>query len=335
MSFLKAASLAHILLACVALIGVACGGAKPIAKPAEPPKPPAEPAAWIPDDPNVMGRVVLDPWRRTPLWELWNKQAAAEGSWSGLVNIALVDEIAAGGRAQPNQPASFVVAVRGRFGPDYLATRAKEKQLTVEPGGPLSFYMVGETRWIQVLPELLVMCSIDQMPWVRARVTAGSAIKAYDSPLYRSLGERVKFPHADLAVLVDDTSGEARERLKSEAAGIGFAKLADDLMRAGLSVDFDTNVTLTAVAESPDGQKAEVLRNSVDETLVLLQRNLIVGMLGLRPVVTALKSSLDGSFVAVQGVVPEQDVQALLAKAASLLEIAAQQQAGGMLIPAP
>lgn len=326
-----------LFLACTMLVGVACGGAKPVVKPVEPPKPPSEPAAWIPDEPNVMGRVVLDPWRRTPLWELWEKQAAAaqEGSWSNLINVALVDEVAAGGRALKDQPSSFVVAVRGRFGPDYLATRAKEKQLAAEPGGPLTFYVIGDTRWVQVLPELLVMCSSDQLPWVRARVTAGSAVKAYQSPLYRAVGERVNFGQADLAVLVDDSSGEARAQLKQQASGVGFAHLADELVRAGLSIDLGTNVTLAAVAESPDSARAEALRKSVDETLTLLQRNLIVGMLGLRPIVTALEPSLDGSFVAVRGVVPEQDVQALLAKAASLLEIAAQQQAGGLLIPAP
>jgi hypothetical protein len=321
---------------CLLLLSMACGAAKPVAK-VEPPKPPSEPAAWIPDDPSVMGRVLLDPWRRTPLWQLWDKQAASgdASSWANFINVALIDEIAAGGRAQKDQPSSFVAAVRGRFGPDYLATRAKEKQLVAEPGSPLTFYIVGETRWAQVLPELLVMCSTDQMPWVRARATAGPAVKAYESPLYRSVGDRVQFAKADLAVLVDDSSGEARERLKQQASGVGFAHLADELVRAGLSVDLDTNVTMAAVAESADAPRAEALRKSVEETLAILSRNLIVGMLGLRPVVTALQPSVDGVHVAVRGTVPEQDMQALLAKAASLLEIAAQQQAGGMLIPAP
>jgi hypothetical protein len=167
---------------------------------------------------------------------------------------------------------------------------------------------------------------------VSARLRAGPEAKVKQGALFAALGDRLRFSEVDLAVLAEDASGERQAAIARRKDQLGLAPLAKDLVRAGVSIDLGGEVVLAAVAEAPDEQGAQALRASVDDTLRTLSRNLFVGILGLRPIVAALQPASEGPFVVVRGAVPEADARALMTKAASMLEVAAQQE-GGLAIP--
>lgn len=154
-----------------------------------------------------------------------------------------------------------------------------------------------------------------------------------EQALVRSLGSRLNVSVADLALLAEDATGEGKSELERQGAQFGIAPLARDVVRAGLSVQLGNTVSLALAAETPDPATATQLKSAVDETLSTFSRNMFVGLLGLRPLVDALKANAEGSHVTVRGALPEADVRALLSKAASMLEVASQQGGGFRFTP--
>ncbi len=318
----------------LALLALACGGAKPKVEVPEPPKPPVEPMAWLPSDASMVGRIVLEPWRATPVWGAWDKVQNKPEAWPSWIDIALVSEISIGGKSDAERRTSFVAGLKGRFGDGYLAKLAQAEPTATEVHGAWTMYVRGETRWLQTSATTLVVCSADYAAEVAARATRGGEEMAVASgPLFTSLNERLQFMAADLALMAEDASGESQRLLQRQGQQLGLAPITEELVRAGLSVDLGTTVSLVAAAEAQGEQEAKRLEQSVQQTLEVLSRNLFVGLLGLKPVVAALRASAEGSHVTVRGALAEADVRALLSKAASMLEVAAQQ--GGALRLSP
>ena len=110
--------------------------------------------------------------------------------------------------------------------------------------------------------------------------------------------------------------------LREQGARAGIVGLTDDVVRAGLSVDVGPDVTVVAVAETPDGAQAQALQQRVTDTLTALSRNLLVGILGLRPVVGALKTTSEQNFVTVRGTIPQVDLEPALRKLSAMLQMA-------------
>jgi hypothetical protein len=321
----------------LALFMLACAGSQKPAEPPPPPAPPTEPGAWLPADANVVARVVLEPFRGTPLWKLWTDVSRSGQPFTDFIDLSLVDEITLGGHleeapagapaASPDAPLArhqprFVAAVRGRFGAGYLAGLATSHQLAVQQRGQLALIARPDEVWCQITPELILAFSPDLTEQVVARASAGPGFPVREGVLYKSLAGRVGFEAADLALLAEDTSGAGKEALRTQSSRL--ANLADDVQRAGLSVDMGTDVLVKAVAETPDAAKAEALHQSVAQTLDSLGRNLFVGILGLRPVVTALKPSSEANFVKVDGSIASADLTPVLNRLSSMLELAAQ-----------
>jgi hypothetical protein len=324
-------------LSLVLALVAACAGAQKKAEPPPPPAPPTELVAWLPADSNVVARVTLEPFRSTPLWSLWTDLSRSEQPFTGFIDLALVDEIMLGGRLEEaadgapsitaQQPLArhkphFVAAVRGRFGAGYLAGLAASNQLAVQQRGPIALVARPDEVWSQISPDLLIAFSPDLTEQVVARASAGPGAPVRDGVLYKTLAARVGFDGADLALLAEDTSGAGKEALRTQSSRL--ANLAEDVQRAGLSVDMGTDVLVRAIAETPDATRAQGLHQSVAQTLESLGRNLFVGILGLRPVVTALKPSSEANFVKVDGSIASADLTPVLNRLSSMLQLAAQ-----------
>jgi len=324
------------LLCVIMLLG--CAGKTPVVAKVEPPKPPVTALAWLPAESQLVARVNLAPWRTTPLWALWEENKNKPAAWPTWIDISLVDEVAIGGElGDPQQidarRGRFVAAVKGRFGEGYLAKLAARDQSPVEKHGAYTFYVVQEVRWLQTAPEVIVVCSPDRADYVASRATEGGETVAVAArPLVQSLGDRLSLTTSDLALMADDTAGAGKAELEKQGAQFGLGPLARDVVRAGLSVDLGNTVALALSAETPDAASAAQLKIAVDETLSSFSRNMFVALLGLRPLVDALKASSEGSHVTVRGALPEAEVRALFSKAASMLEVASQ---GGALRLAP
>jgi hypothetical protein len=325
-------------LLCLQLLTVAC--AKPTPQKVEPAKPPVTALAWLPAESQVVAKVTLAPWRNTPVWSLWEENQSKANAFPTWLDVGLVDELAIGGELGANVPAegepkgSFVAAVKGRFGEGYLAKLAARDQSPVEKHGAWSFYTMQDLRWLQTAADVIVVCSPDRADFVAARATeGGETVPAADRSLMRSLAERLNVAGADLALMAEDNSGQGKSELEKRGAQLGLSPLARDLVRAGLSIDMGSTVQLSLAAETPDAESAQRLKLNVDETLSMFSRNMFVGLLGLRPLVAALKASQEGSHVTVRGALAEADVSALLSKAASMLEMAAQGGGAPRLAP--
>ncbi len=324
----------------------ACAGARPRPDQVELPKPPTNALAWLPAESQVIARVHLPPWRDTPLWASWEEAQAKATAWPTWIDVELVDEVAIGGDlgtgalsgakagGDPGAQGSFVAGIKGRFGEGYLAKLAARDRTPLEKHGAYAFYVAQQVRWLQTAPGMIVVCSPDRAAHVAARATeGGEAVAIAEHPLVRSLGDRLQFTTADLALLADDTHGEGKSQFAKQGGQLGLAPLARDVIRAGLSVGLGNTVTLALAAETPDAASAAELKVAVDGTLLRFSRNLFVGLLGLGPLIESLRASHEGSHVAVRGALPEADVRALLSKAASLLEVAVKR--GGLMRLAP
>jgi hypothetical protein len=293
--------------------------------------------AWMPSDADVVGRVTLEPFRKTEMWAMWTELQADSQPFMSFIDLALVDEVMLGGRLEGQKPEtlaegsdsppsprrpSFVSVIRGRFGADYLAKLAVKHQLTPQQRGLLTVYTRPQESWAQLTPELLLVFSADRADAVVARAGQGDAVALRSTPLYQSLAARLKFETAHLAMMAEDTSGAGRDMLRAQGAPSSIGSLADDVVRAGLSVDVGSEISVSAVAETPDGAQAQALQQRVNHTLDALGRNLIVGILGLRPVIGALKTSNEQNFVTVRGSIPEADLAPALHKLSTMLQMA-------------
>lgn len=326
----------------LALALSACAGKQKGAEEPKPvPKPPTEPMAWMPADANMVARVVLEPFRTSPLWSLWSElqEKQAQASFTSFIDLALVDAITFGGRVDPveapaqsaDQAAAlpvqpephFVAAIQGRFGEGYLQQLAAAQQLTVEPRGLLSVVKREHEQWAQVSPELLIAFSHDMADRVVARAGQGDGAPIRDTALYKASAERVAFEANDLALLVEDTSGKGREALRENGAPRMVTKLVEDVVRGGISVDMGELVVLKVVAEAKDEPQAKELEESVRKTLESLASNLVARMFGLGAVLSALKTSTDANYVRVDGSIRQQDLEPLLHKLSAMLQLAA------------
>ncbi len=327
-----------IALVCLQLVVTAC--AKPAPQKLEPPSPPVTALAWLPPESQVIAKVVLEPWRGTPLWKIWQDSQTKPNAWPTWIDLALIDEVVIGGGLSTGEAAgekkkgNFVAAVKGRFGDGYLAKLAARDQTPVEKHGAWTFYVVQNVRWLQTSANVIVVCSPDHAAFVAARATeGGETVKVADRALMQSLSTRLSLNTADLLVMAEDTTGEGKNALAREGAQLGLSPLARDLVRAGLAVDLGSMVSLSLAAETTDPDSAQRLRAGVEETLSVFSRNMFVGLLGLRPLIDALKPTHEGQHVIVRGSMPEADVTALLSKAASMLEVAAARGEGARPSP--
>jgi hypothetical protein len=328
-SSVRAAAIAALF----ALSFAACAGkqVRVEAPPPPPPKPPTAPLAWMPSDVNVVGRVVLAPFRATELWTMWSDTQREKTPFMSFIDAALIDEVALGGLLEGREPEgiegdvkkpSFVAAIRGRFGEGYLAKLAAQEKLVAKPAGLLTLYARPHESWAQVSPDLLLAFSSDREARVVARASEGDGVPLREAVLFQTLGAKVAFESADLAVLAEDTSGVGREILRKQGRRVGIGPLADDVLRAGLSIDMGSEVLVSAVAETADPAHAQELERSVSDTLAALGRNLIVGMLGLRPIVSALKPTVEQNFVTVRGSIRQTDLEPALRKLGTMLQMA-------------
>ena len=321
-----------------ALVLAACSHKPKVESAPPPPKPPTEPLAWVPDDANVVGRVALEPFRKTEMWAMWSELQRDNQPFMSFIDLALVEEVTLGGKLEGQQPdstaqasseglpsarrPSFVSVIRGRFGADYLAKLAVKHQLTAQQRGLLTVYARPQEQWAQLSPELLLVFSADRADAVVARAGQGDGVALRKTALYQSLAARLAFETADLALIAEDTSGAGRQMLREQGAPSSLGALADDVTRAGISVDVGPEVGVAAVAETPDGAQAQELQQRVTRTLDALARNLIVGILGLRPVISALKTSNEQNFVTVRGNIPQADLTPALRKLSTMLQMA-------------
>jgi hypothetical protein len=317
-----------------ALVLAACGKQNKVETVPPPPKPPTEPLAWLPSDANVVGRVELAPFRQSSLWPMLDELQPGEHSFSSFIDIDLIDEVTLGGKLEgqkdepqgdappdPKKP-SFVSVIRGRFGDTYLANVALKQQLAPQQKGLLTIYARKQESWAQLAPDLLLVFSPDREAQVVERAGQGDGVAVRSTALYQALASKIAFDSADLVVIAEDTTGMGRDALRKQSARVGIAPLADDVTRAGLSVDLGNDVAVVAVAETPDNAQAEQLKKRVTDTLTALSRNLIVGVLGLRPVVGALETSSEQNFVTVRGSIPQADLEPALRKLSTMLQMA-------------
>ncbi len=312
--------------------GLGCGHTPKVQAP-EPLKPPSEPLAWLPEDASLVVRVELAPLRDSPFWKMWNDLQPGSDTFAEWVDLERVDEILLGGRMARERLGSFVAALKGRFGAGYLTQRALADQTLAEPRGLLTIYKRPDAVWTQVSPELLVVCSPDRLEALVERAGRGPGLPIKNDALYRSLAGRLALEASHLAILAEDPEGEGREALKKHGARFGLAPLLNNVARAGIAIEVGANVVVTAAAETPSVGHALELERSVRNTLEALSLNIIVGVLGLRPALAALKPSTDGNYVYVRGSMAEADVQKLLATFTGMRQAAKHGVASGP--PAP
>lgn len=311
------------------LLLAACAGATPAPKPPEPPKPPTVPMAWLPAESQVIASLTLAPWRSTPLWAAWEQTQNKPGALPSWIDVTLIDSLAVGGQLAEQGKGSFVAAMNGRFEAGYLDKLAARDKAPAEKHGAFTFYVAEELRFLQTAPNVVVVCTADRADAVAARAAeGGETIAVASRTLVQSLGARLSSDDADLVLMAEDTTGEGKSQLEKQGARFGLKPLARDVVRAGLSVNLGDPVGLALAAETPNPEAAAQLKLAVDETLGAFSRNMFVGLLGLRPVLEALKASQDGSHVTVRGAMAEAEVRALFSKAASMIELAAKSGGG-------
>jgi hypothetical protein len=307
---------------------LACAGSQK-AQPEVPatPVPPSDPWAWLPEESAFVGQLVVAPFRGTPLWPVWERARGERLALGSLVDPDKIERTLFGGIQGSGQNPSFVATLTGTFGPGYLDTQAKQQQVAPEPHGLLTFYRSGELAFAQVYPELIVACSSDRVEAVGARAAAGPLAKVREAVLFASLGARVNIESADFALFAEDREGDKKALAQQRARRYGVTFAAEELVRAAVSVDMGANTQLAGVVETTGPAQAEALRNSLDETLAALGGNLFVGLLGLRPLISALSVSSDGKYVALRGSVSQADLDTTLERVAGMLDVVVAQRA--------
>jgi hypothetical protein len=123
-------------------------------------------------------------------------------------------------------------------------------------------------------------------------------------------------------LLAEDREGNRKALAQQRAQRYGLTFSAEELVRGGLSLDMGPTSQLAAVLETTGPAQAEQLRQSLDDTLAVLGGNLFVGLLGLRPLVSALATSNDGKYVAVRGSISQAELDATLERVAGMLDAA-------------
>jgi hypothetical protein len=317
-------------LTALALGLVACAGSQRKSEPPPAPTPPTEPMAWVPADASVVARVALEPFRASSMWTLWSELEARSPAVTSFVDIALVDEVTLGGYIEEKPaggslpPPRFVAVLRGRFGAGYLAKLAASQGLVVKPRGLLQVVERPQEHWAQVSPELLLSFAPALAERMVARAAEGPDVAVRKGVLYQTLAKGVSFEAADLALLAEDKSGAGRAALREQGVPGRVNRMTEELVRGGLSIDMGKQIVVKVLAEAPDAAKAQSVQQLVTDTLDSLGSNMFVALFGLRPLVTAFKATSEGSFVHVEGSVPESDLEPVLRKLSTMIQLAAE-----------
>jgi hypothetical protein len=312
-------------LGCLALaLLLACGGAqrRAPAQPA-PPVPPSDPWAWLPEDAAFVGTLVVAPFRGTPLWPVWERARRERLALGNLVDPEKVDRALIAGVPRGDQTPSFVASLTGTFGPGYLQEQAQQQGVAPDPRGLLTFYRAGELSFAQVYPELIVVCSDDRVDAVAGRAAQGPQAKVRDGALFVSLAARVNIETADFALLAEDREGDKKALAQRRAERYGLTFSADEVVRGAVSVDMGPETQLAGVVETTGPNQAEALRKTLDDTLTSLGGNMFVGLLGLRPLISALGVQSEGKYVALRGGVSSSELESTLERLAGMLDAAA------------
>lgn len=311
----------------------ACAAAKPKPEVPAAPVPPHVALAWLPTDSTLLAHVNVPAFRSSPLWSVWETLQRDRLAGESLVDPTKLENVTFGGVEAEGNQASFVVAATGPFGAGHVDALARARNLPPEQHGLLTFYRTERGAFAQVYPDLVLVCSLDRIDALAARATEGESIKLHETALFQSLARRVRWDDADAALLAEDPRGDAKALAKRRAERYGFALPLEDLVRAGAALKLGPNTAFVVAAEASGVPQAEALRTSLNNTLSSLQDNLIVSLLGLRPLIRALKVSQDATYVAVDGELSEGKFNELLEKIAGLLGVALS--SGDASPPAP
>jgi hypothetical protein len=303
----------------MSLLLCACAGQSKKTEVPAAPMPPREALAWLPEDASVAGQIVLAPFQSTPLWSFWQELQKDPAANLSLLDASKVQRVAFAGSDAGGERASFVAALSGAFAPDEIAAHARAHNIAPEPHGLLTFYRSGQAAFVQVYPELVLICSFDRVDGLAARATQGDAVKLRETPMFRSLAERLKWSEADLVLIGEDPKGELKARAERQAGRYGFAFSAQDIVRVGAALELGANAALLASIETTGEGQAGALKAAIEGALAGLEGNLFVGLLGIRPLVKALGASQDKSYVNVGGSLPADDLNRVLERVVAML----------------
>lgn len=306
-----------------------CAGAQRKVEQPVPPKPPEEPWAWLPATATVLGHLDVDVLRESQLWPLW-RELKGEQRIASWVEIGKIRHVTFAGFGHSLEDASYVVAIEGRFAADELQTLAVRHQVAPELRGLLTIYRRPEAIWTQITPKLIVVCSPDRLEELVARAGAGPGTPVKDAPLYRSLAPHVGIERAHIGLLADDPEGKRRALVDRQASRLGLGSIVREAERVGASLDVGATYHLTALAEAADGTRAGLLEADVRDRLDALSSNFMVRILGVARLLETLRVASDGSHVFVRAAIPEQELNPLLHRLQSVLDIAGGAAAAGL-----
>jgi hypothetical protein len=312
----------------MSLLLCACAGQSKKTEVPAAPVPPREPLAWLPEDASLAGQMVLAPFQSTPLWGFWQELQKDPAANLSLLDASKVQRVAFAGNSAERasqtpdaggERASFVAALSGAFAADEIAAQARAHNIAPEPHGLLTFYRSGQAAFVQVYPELVLICSFDRVDALAARATQGDAVKLRETPMFRSLAERLKWSEADLVLIGEDPKGELKARAERQAGRYGFAFSAQDIVRVGAALELGPNAALLASIETTGEGQAGALKAAIESALAGLEGNLFVGLLGIRPLVKALGASQDKNYVNVGGALAADDLNRVLERVVAML----------------
>ncbi len=302
----------------VSLLLCACAGQSKKPEVPAAPTPPREALAWLPQDATVAGQLVLAPFQSTPLWGFWQELQKDPAANLSLLDANKVQRVAFAG-SDGGERASFVAALSGAFAADEIASQARARNIAPEPHGLLTFYRSGQAAFAQVYPELVLVCSLDRVDALAARAGQGDTVKLRETPLFRSLAERLKWSEADVVLIGEDPKGELKARAERQAGRYGFAFSAQDIVRVGAALKLGANASLLAGVETTGEGQAQALKATIEGALAGLEVNLLVGLLGIRPLIKALGASQDKSYVNVGGTLAGDDLNRVLERVVAML----------------
>lgn len=306
----------------LSLLAVACAGRATKVEAPAPPRPPETALAWVPEDGTMVGRVALGPLRTSALWSLW-QQMDREREIPSWVATDKVDVVTFGGKNEGEQGGSFVVALEGRFAPTEIADLAARDGVVAEPRGLVTLYRRSDGVWAQITPRLIVHATADRADALVARASLGPTEKVRETPLFKSLAERIGFERAHAAIVVEDPEGKGKATLDRRASRIGLGGLTRDAVRLGGALEVGSDYHVVAVEETPDEAKAKEVEETARRTIDQYAQNLIVRMLGAGAVLSALRVGSEGSFATVRGQVSEQTVRELLGRIGGAVKLGA------------
>jgi hypothetical protein len=306
----------YVLCLCVSCAGSQAKTVRPAA-----PKPPTQPASWVPADATTVGRIGLDALRGTALWPLWI-ELGGEQRLSSWVALDKVKRVTFGGTGQTRDELSYVAALEGDFARDELQQLAQRDHVNAEQHGILQVYRRPDGYWTQISDKLIVTCTVDRIEALAARATAGDGIPFQRTPLYTSLAERVAHDQAHVSLLAEDPEGKGRARLEQRISRYGLGAFAREAQRLGVSLEIGADYRLTAVAETADEARGQLVQQELKQTLESISNNLFVRMLGISPILAQVRVSQSGNYVFVRGNVAEVDVNTAISRVHSALSLA-------------